>query len=78
MLPGKSCTRFWVPGGPQGSQEGVPGLPGGNTPAVRPFGLQGESPLVVGPHMGPIRDYAVITTHNSVHAAREILHSMLW
>ena len=53
MLPGKSCTRFWVPGGSQGSQEGVPGLPGGNTPAVRPFGLQGESPLVAGPHMGP-------------------------
>ena len=44
MLPGKSCTRFWVPGGSQGSQEGVPGLPGGNTPAVRPFGLQGEEP----------------------------------
>ena len=53
MLPGKSCTRFWVPGGSQGSQEGGPCLPGGNTPAVRPFGLQGESPLVAGPHMGP-------------------------
>ena len=78
MLPGKSCTRFWVPGGSQGprrvslaSQEAIPLL-------YAPLGYRGRALWWQVPIWAQIRDYAVITTHDSVHAAREILHSMLW